>query len=355
MELTRQEILNHQKLIEGLDGYMVVVKKAEENVTSNPDIAIEACKSLIEGLCLKALSLVNEDYMKSKQLRKRCKNDLSFLTAYTFENVYTNFVETKIHHSLSELLVDVVKLNKFQQKAAQSLKNQTGELVSKISGLRNERGDISHGRIYPKTHESSPVLAKSILSITDGVCSFMIDELASLFKALSPKEEKLVYEDHEEFNSWIDEKHQVTTLKIDYSKILYEFAYDKYEELFYGDYLEREELVEYIAEWSKPVLVKIPPEPEQKEQQLFDSYFDAEEFWSFERIQILQREAVEMELNPDKLIEILNEMYFTEKPPLNNIITKAMNKKPPLLEYSKVVAKKIREIEKLAQYLLQFP
>jgi hypothetical protein len=50
MELTRTAIHKNQSLITGLDGYILLVDKIENNVTPNPDIAIESCRSLIEGL-----------------------------------------------------------------------------------------------------------------------------------------------------------------------------------------------------------------------------------------------------------------------------------------------------------------
>jgi len=357
MELTRQEILNHRTLIDGLDGYLVMVQKAEEHVTSHPDIAIEACKSLIEGLCLKALSLVSDKYISTKSVRNKCKNNLTYLTRFTFENVYTNFVETKIHHSLSGLLVDVGKLNKFQQKAVTGLQVQTGELVSQISALRNERGDFSHGRVYPKILESSPVLAKSIVAITDGVCSFMIDELANVYQNKVSTAQKLVYEDLEVFNNWIDEIHQVTTLKIDFSKILYENAYDKYEELFYGDYAEQGEVVVYTAEWSESVVV-VPShqaKTDPVEIKYMNQHFDSEDFWSYDRFMVLKRFAGEWGFDPDHLIEILNNMYFTDRPPLKDDIANALFTKPSLLERAKVLSEKIKEVEWLAKTLLDVP
>ena len=67
MELTKIAIQKHKQDIEGLDGYITVINKIEDNVSLNPDIAIEACKSLIEGLCKKALELLNGE-ARAKQV-----------------------------------------------------------------------------------------------------------------------------------------------------------------------------------------------------------------------------------------------------------------------------------------------
>jgi hypothetical protein len=255
-------------------------------------------------------------------------------------------------------MLGTARITKFKNSAVIRVGEQTQKVVGKIVGLRNDRGDISHGKVYPKDFESSPALANSIAAISDGICSFMIEEMAVLYAKKIRENQKLIFDDLTEFNTWIDEKHQVTTLKIDYSKILYEFAYDKYEELFYGDYLEREELVEYTAEWSDPVFVvdSNPVHSDTFEDTLsFGNFFDPEDFWSYDRFLILQRQAGEMEVNPDKLMEILNEMYFTEKPPLRDTVADAMYQKPPLLERSRVIAEKIKNIESLATQLFDIP
>lgn len=353
MELTRQQIANHKELIEGLEGYLLLVQEAEEHVSTHPDVAIEICKALIEGLCLKALSLVSEEYQQKRKIRTRCKNDLSYLTQYTFEQVYTNYVETKIHHSLSDLLVDAGKLSKFRLKASIALKNQMGELVGKISGLRNERGDISHGRIYPKTLESRPVLAKSILSITDGVCSFMIDELATLYQAKTKEDSKLVYQELSDFNDWLESTYQVTSVKIDFSKLLYQNAYDKYEELYYGEFLEREELVEYEAYWSNPVYVKETPEQSKEEKKAVGHEDETEDFWTPDRTMILEKHAQEMDMYPGDLRQILDEIYFTDKLPLKERVAEGLVYKPSLLERSRILSEKIEQIDSLAKLLQQ--
>ena len=48
MNLTKQAISNNKTIIPGIEGYLTLVSKIEKNVSINPDIAIESCKSLIE-------------------------------------------------------------------------------------------------------------------------------------------------------------------------------------------------------------------------------------------------------------------------------------------------------------------
>lgn len=107
MELTKQSISNHSRLIPGIEGYLTLIDKIEENKSIHPDIAIETCKSLLEGLCLKGLSLLSDKYINSKSLRTKCKNDLKALTNTAFDEVYTDYVESQVHESLANMLIDI--------------------------------------------------------------------------------------------------------------------------------------------------------------------------------------------------------------------------------------------------------
>ena len=204
MKLTREAISESKTKLPGIEGYLTVVAKIEENVLSNPNIAIESCKSLIEGLCLKALSLVSDAYINSKSVQSDCKNDLKKLTKMAFDEVYSNVVESQVHESLANMIIDTSVSARIKSKAKRKVKEQAVKSVAKVSALRNERGDISHGRIYPKKQESTVHLAKSIQSITDGICSFMITETTSQYEVKRKKENQLYYEGQEEFNSWLD-------------------------------------------------------------------------------------------------------------------------------------------------------
>ncbi|HZH86673.1 MAG TPA: hypothetical protein VFD77_05100, partial [Brumimicrobium sp.] len=181
MELTKQSISNHSRLIPGIEGYLTLIDKIEENKSIHPDIAIETCKSLLEGLCLKGLSLLSDKYINSKSLRTKCKNDLKALTNTAFDEVYTDYVESQVHESLANMLIDISVTQKIKDNAKRKVRDQAIEAIAKVSAIRNERGDISHGRVYPKRQESSIALSKSICSITDGICSFMIEQIAEKY------------------------------------------------------------------------------------------------------------------------------------------------------------------------------
>ncbi|WP_460923745.1 type I restriction endonuclease subunit R, EcoR124 family [Pontibacter brevis] len=348
MELIKEAISSHSRLIPGIEGYLTLVDKVEKNVNINPDIAIESCKSLIEGLCLKALSLLSDSYISSKSTRTKCKNDLKVLTHMAFDEVYSNYVESQIHESLSNMLIDVSVAQKIKDNAKRKVKEQAVETIGKVSAIRNERGDISHGRSYPKEQESSIKLAKSISSITDGIGSFMIEEIATQYLAKLKEQDKLIYEDLADFNSWLDEKHHVLSIKIDFSKLLFENAYEKYEEFYFTEYVDLFETEQEIP--SVETIVEAEPTPEetaiiavepvQRTEPVIEtlvSNFNENEFWTAEKAEQLRTFSAVENLDDEKLEALINEFLFTEKVPLRDDVAETMNIKPALKDRSNAI------------------
>lgn len=359
MELTKQSISNHSRLIPGIEGYLTLIDKIEENKSIHPDIAIETCKSLLEGLCLKGLSLLSDKYINSKSLRTKCKNDLKVLTNTAFDEVYTDYVESQVHESLANMLIDISVTQKIKDNAKRKVREQAIEAIAKVSAIRNERGDISHGRDYPKTQESSITLSKSISSITDGICSFMIEQIAEKYLLKLKTQDRLIYQDLTDFNDWLDEMHHVSSIKVDFSKILYENAYDKYEEYYYTEYIDlveteeepTKEIVSTIEEEVKEVIEEAieaetlteqpvaeeTEKPIEKQVEKLVTDFDEETFWTEVKIQALQEFAETENLKSEELKEVVNEYLFSEKPPLRDDIAKTMVARPKLSEFKTVV------------------
>ncbi len=355
MELIKQAISNHSRLIPGIEGYLTLVDKIERNQSINPDIAIEACKSLIEGLCLKALSLLSDKYNSSKSVRSNCKNNLTTLTNMAFDEVYSNYVESQIHESLANMLIDISVAQKIKDNAKRKVKEQTVKTIGQVSAIRNERGDISHGRNYPKDQESSIKLAKSISSITDGIGSFMIEEVAIQYLAKLKEQEKLIYTDLEEFNEWLDEQHHVLSIKIDFSKLLYDNAYEKYEEFYFTEYMELVEVDETDTEAAAEVEVSDTEEPtepipvlveevETEEQEDLVGDFNEAEFWSPEKDERLKAFSEAENLDDEGLKEIINEFLFTDKKPLRDDVVDIMRIKPSLRDRANVATEMTEKI-----------
>ena len=112
MKLTRAKIEEFKDGIDGLNGYYLIVKEIEDNLPKNPDISIESCKSLIEGLSKKALELISDKYNSDKQIRKACEGNMSTLVKTAFEEVYTIAFEKDLHLSLYEIIKNKTRVDK---------------------------------------------------------------------------------------------------------------------------------------------------------------------------------------------------------------------------------------------------
>lgn len=172
-----------------IEYYHTIVSKIEENVVSNPDIAIESCKSLFEGL--------------------------------------GKFIILNIDKSLSFGIVDNFKYKRAITKAVELLETKDPEFESDFSkklldvldmigNIRNDRGDISHGRLSPKPEKSDTHFSNFVVALTDSFASYL---LISFSKASIAKE--VSYDDYPEFNEKLDIENQVGLLR-SYSKALFD-------------------------------------------------------------------------------------------------------------------------------------
>lgn len=378
MELTKQAILKHKQDIEGLDGYIVVINEIENNVSVNPDIAIESCKSLIEGLSKKALELLSEEYQTNKGVRKLCDNKLPVLVTKAFECVYKNKFEIDIHNSLYKLIKGKDKLNKFIKLNSDAIFENANDAIQKIVAIRDNRGDISHGRIYPKKEESEIQLAKSIVSITDGICSFMIYEFASQYQILESQLEKLIYNNEFTFNEWLDRKYDIFSVKIDYSKLLYKNAYVKYEELYYSEFLpiiEQEIVEDEINEEPNKELEVVEKETNPKSQvlteeeakALYEKHFNSGQkpkeviqltttfnettFWSENRMQALNQFAEKNDLLVDGLKKVIETYIAFDDEPRRDVIAPIMKYPPSLADRRTVLLVMLEDVIAFANEL----
>lgn len=193
--------------------YIGIMKKAENNLSNQPDICIEACKSLLEGISKSIIERLDSTAERKK--------------------------------------LDDMNVSPLIKKAAQLLKKadnvieddfvtRCSSLAHAMGTLRNDRGDISHGKAVPKTLSSNDRLSTLCLTTTESVICYMLDAFYGIAVAEKelPKEtigpEEVVsdlpiisYEDNSDFNDWLDEKHPLEGRLI-YSYALYELYYEDY-------------------------------------------------------------------------------------------------------------------------------
>lgn len=191
-----------------IDYYQTIIQKIEENVESHPDICIESCKALLEGL--------------SKFIWKQI--DLS----------YDALVADKMdfHPVVRQAMT---KLADYNEDIELDFVNKVNKLIVSIGEVRNKRGDISHGKLSPKEYFSDSQFAQLVMNITDNMLYYVLHSFSkvSLIKELE-------YEDNPEFNEWLDNENPIANLS--YSKALFDQDQVAYEQEL-ENYIDAKETV----------------------------------------------------------------------------------------------------------------
>lgn len=201
--------------------YIRLMKKAELNLFSQPDISIEICKSLIEGVS-KSVIL---DFAPATDPKKLANMDVSPLAKWACQLLKQD--NTVIEDEFARRVASVAEF---------------------LGVLRNERGDVSHGRAVPKKIQSNDKLSAVIFQVSSGLLTYMLDSFFTAKKlakeiiqpepAAHENEEQLdleqvEYEANQEFNIWLDELYPYE------GKLSYSFALHA---LYYEDYLVQLEI-----------------------------------------------------------------------------------------------------------------
>ncbi len=194
--------------------YIRLMKKAERNSLNQPDICIETCKSLLEGI--------------SKSIIER------------------------LDSAADRKSLDRLDISPLVKKATQLLKQadnvieddfvtRCSSLAHALGTLRNERGDISHGKAVPKTVASDDRLSQLCMSMTESVICYMLDIFYQLSPVtpvakieVVPPENPLddlpviLFEDNSDFNDWLDDIYPLPEGRVVYSSALYELYFEDY-------------------------------------------------------------------------------------------------------------------------------
>jgi hypothetical protein len=194
--------------------YISIMKKAERNLSNQPDICIEVCKSLLEGVSKSIIERLDPTADR-KELDKKDVDPLVKKAAQLLKKA-DNIIED-------------------------NFVTRCSSLAHALATLRNERGDISHGKAVPKTASSNDRLSALCLSMTENVLCYMLDA----FYSISPQPEEpskevdevvepepdlpvVSYDENADFNDWLDEKYPLPEGRLIYSSALYELYYEDY-------------------------------------------------------------------------------------------------------------------------------
>lgn len=192
MQKLKQEITRIKR--HRLEYYQSHLDLIEDYIDEKPDISIETCKALIEGISKLTLYLLNQEALDSHN-------------------------DEKIQSLVKRALVELQKGRGFSD--ADLCKRLSG-VVQYIGEVRNEHCDIGHGRASLKEQVNDADFADLVISITDSICTYMLRRLDILAEKVTE------YEDHPEFNEFLDERNPLPG-NILYSRALFDQEFETYE------------------------------------------------------------------------------------------------------------------------------
>lgn len=332
--------------------YKLHISKIEINITSNPDIAIETCKSLIEGVSKSILNRIDNTFDE--------KAETSGRNAKSVQQLFKRALE---------------KLSELNEQFESGFVHSSGQIINITSNIRTERGDISHGKSVPKECNSTPEFSALVANMTDLIISYV---LKHFFEIDLGYRAKLAYDsaEMESYNIWLDESVVFPITKARYSQLLYENDYDEYESRYTDEYLkplesddeqiEKAEGVEIVVDVplitietpeeleqsieadddkligssSTPILkektdakIQIYLRPTETQpifiEELINTY-DESTYWTEKRRVRLFAFAETEKLIEDKLKALIDDYLFTNKRPFRDKVVESMHEKPSL-------------------------
>jgi hypothetical protein len=151
------------------EDHRVYYNAIDKKITA--DNSIETCKSLIEGISKTVLSQID---LKHKQVRERFgEHELKSLDS-TFDKMAGKGEDFQVLFRQAILV-----LANYHPACQKELMDCFGNKFCQYIGrVRNERGDIAHGRAAPKIEKSTFDLAFMIENVTDLITFHMLEVLS---------------------------------------------------------------------------------------------------------------------------------------------------------------------------------
>lgn len=294
--------------------YFDIVKKIEDNENSYPDICIESCKALLEGVAKSILDQLDQTQTRS-EINKKDFIPLYHEAIKKLDNEYQ-------HATVDESVFEI------------EICTQFGKQVEKLNALRNKRSDISHGRAVPKEENSSKKLARTIKGITDHIVAYILEHFFLLLEVL-PKDSLLAYgcEEYEAFNKYLDAQcENFPIAKVPYSRALYDYEPETYR-VKYKDYVSLES-----AE-------QLPESPIET--------YDSFTFWTVARSEKLTAFCEINKLNQAKIIAIFDRYWEKLDAITDSEILDAMFVKPAIENRNTVILSLRENLKQFAQEIKQ--
>jgi hypothetical protein len=199
MKQVKQIMSDLELKYQDIDYYHLLIDKIENNKHTHPDIAIESCKSLIEGMFKFMWRQLDEQYNED------------IVDNLKFPKMLRKTLDVLIIHS-PQIETD------FCTRAA--------SLIDRIGEIRNDRADIGHGRLAPKRFESPKEFSILVVEMVDALLFYILSCFYNI--DLAAKEIPLKYEDNPDFNEYLNAENEFGYLN--YSQALFDQDIIRYKE-----------------------------------------------------------------------------------------------------------------------------
>jgi len=382
MEKVKSIIQSNLRQHPHFEEYFKIIEIINANEMTNPDICIESCKALVEGVS--KTILIDLDNTK------------------TNDNIDADNVPKLFNTTIKILAEKCYDLEG-------DFVMRFSPLVQALTEIRNKRGDISHGRVAPKPIFSSSKLATTFKTITDSMLEYILEHYFSIDRIIT---KKLIYASEilEEFNIWLNNQYpDFPIISAPYSKVLYDYDYKeynlKYERYFFEELgiteeqlllleeaMERQQLglkwteeqllaAEEIMEkqrlgleWTEEQLLAAEEIMERdKEKELAEKIIKKEkegktsidvfiqeldvetgetiDYWNNSRVSLLNDFSNQNNLDAQELKRIINLSFTIEQTPLREQIARTMIEKPALKDRKEILEQLTQKIVELMKQL----
>lgn len=323
MEKLKELIKDNSGKYEHFSYYLLLINKAEKNLLYNPDITIESCKALIEGICKTILI----------SLDKTISENVISSERYQFQRLFKESMDKLAEYDES-----------FELEFVRGFNNN----IRILGEIRTKRGDISHGKRAPKEEMSSHDFSVLIFNFTGQLIIYIVEHFFQI-----EFEEEVNYEDNEEFNIFLDENNPLPG-KVKFSLALYEQYLEDYRtqlKQFLADKEESNINMDGTEEKNYETIIEENEEIVEEKSKIIDKelIYSDEILPSYEKYLTIKNSkedliklCLENELYINKVLEVIDTYLFEKRPPLSSSIIDTLKNKPKVLERNKKV-KKISE------------
>lgn len=230
MSAISQKIAAHYDHRADFTYYQKHCQEIDRHLSEEPDIAIECCYTLIQGLC--AIAYFRHDPDPTEKIWEKMSLGAQLKTAILLLDIFSDKHGEQFRAGMPKI-AEVIGRNrgdKLENVPSDALLHQGASNIAEMIGTtRNKRGILCHGRNLPRPHTSSEAEARFICHYTQGLALLLLDGIGRRAREVEAScEESLRYDDNVDFNEWLDQQGEGIG-NAPYSYLIYTHDLDRYE------------------------------------------------------------------------------------------------------------------------------